>query len=184
MARECKAQSTWIGVKCMGLGVLAWGLTHTARSEQFGEPIPASVRVCRTQLDALERLRCYDAAVDSSAQASTVPVVPPAATPADRRPDPPQGAVAARAASPAAPARATETTIRLPMFTAKVSALDFRPSGAVNLTLDNGQVWAQYGPEGRVPLHAGDSVTVRPGLFGASVLVGPSGWLTKVHLLR
>jgi hypothetical protein len=69
------------------------------------------------------------------------------------------------------------------MFTAKVVALSFRPSGAVNVTLDNGQVWTQYGPEGRVVLRNGDSVTVRPGLFGASVLVGPSGWITKVHMI-
>ena len=71
----------------------------------------------------------------------------------------------------------------MPMFSAKVAALSFRPSGAVNVTLDNGQVWTQYGPEGRVPLRAGDSVTLRPSLFGASVLVGPSGWITKVHLI-
>jgi hypothetical protein len=69
----------------------------------------------------------------------------------------------------------------MPLFSAQVAALSFRPSGAVNLTLDNGQVWTQYGPDGRVPLRTGDTVTIRPGLFGASVLVGPSGWLTKVH---
>jgi hypothetical protein len=67
------------------------------------------------------------------------------------------------------------------MFSAKITALTFRPSGAVNVTLDNGEVWTQYGPEGRVPLKAGDTVILRPGLFGASVLVGPSGWITKVH---
>jgi hypothetical protein len=71
----------------------------------------------------------------------------------------------------------------MPMFSAKVAVLSFRSSGAVNVTLDNGQIWTQYGPEGRVPLRAGDSVTIRPGLFGASVLVGPSGWITKVHLI-
>jgi hypothetical protein len=32
-------------------------------------------------------------------------------------------------------------------------------------------------------LRTGDTVTLRPGLFGASVLVGPSGWITKVHLI-
>jgi hypothetical protein len=69
----------------------------------------------------------------------------------------------------------------MPMFSAKVSALSFRASGAVNVTLDNGQVWSQYGPGGRVPLRIGDEVTIRPALFGASVLVAPSGWITKVH---
>jgi hypothetical protein len=78
---------------------------------------------------------------------------------------------------------AAKTESPLGMFSAKVTQLSFRRSGAVNVTLDNGQIWSQYGPEGRVPLRAGDSVTLRPGLFGASVLVGPSGWTTKVHLI-
>jgi hypothetical protein len=69
------------------------------------------------------------------------------------------------------------------MFAANIVALSFRASGAVNVTLDNGQVWSQYGPSGRVPLHDGDRVILRPGSFGASVLVGPSGWITKVHLV-
>jgi hypothetical protein len=71
----------------------------------------------------------------------------------------------------------------MPMFTAKVAAVSFRPSGAVNVTLENGQVWSQYGPQGRVPLRAGDGVVLRPGLFGAFVLVAPTGWTTKVHLI-
>jgi len=115
--------------------------------------MPPSIQVCRSQVDEVQRLRCYDAAVDGTMQAS-VPAVP-----------------------------AVEALTNMPMFSAKVAALSFRSSGAVNVTLDNGQVWTQYGPEGRVPLRAGDSVTLRPSLFGASVLVGPSGWITKVHLI-
>jgi hypothetical protein len=79
------------------------------------------------------------------------------------------------------PAKAAPNS--LPLFSATVAALSFRPSGAVNVTLDNGQVWSQFGPEGRVPLQTGDRITLRPGLFGASVLVAPSGWITKVRLI-
>jgi hypothetical protein len=180
MARDPNAQRPWIGAKCLVISVLAWVLTDTVRSE----PIPAIVLVCRSQVDELQRLHCYDAAVDSSTQGSKVPV--PARDPvlsqrqqAERAEEP----AAARASSPApaVPAKAARTN--MPMFSAKVAALSFRPSGAVNVALDNGQVWTQYGPEGRVPLRTGDIVTLRPGLFGASVLVGPSGWITKVHAI-
>lgn len=180
MARDPKARRPLIGAKCLLIGMLAWALTDPVRSQ----PMPPSVRVCRSQVDEVQRLRCYDAAVDGSTQASTVPGPPRGAASAERRSaDPAEEAVAARASSPAPAVRATEALTNMPMFSAKVAALSFRPSGAVNVTLDNGQVWTQYGPEGRVPLRAGDSVTLRPGLFGASVLVGPSGWITKVHLI-
>ena len=146
--------------------------------------MPPSIQVCRSQVDEVQRLRCYDAAVDSSTQASTIPGPTPGATSAERLPvEPAEEVAAARASSPAAAVPAVAAPTNMPMFSAKVAALSFRPSGAVNVTLENGQVWTQYGPEGRVPLRAGDTVTLRPGLFGASVLVGPSGWITKVHLI-
>lgn len=180
MAREPKGQRLWIGAKCLVIGLLASVPIDPVRSE----PMPASVRVCRSQVNEVQRLRCYDAAVDSSTQASTVPGPAPSATSAERRPvEPAEEVAAAPASSPAPAVPATAAPTNMPMFSAKVAALSFRPSGAVNVTLDNGQVWTQYGPEGRVPLRAGDTVTLRPGLFGASVLVGPSGWITKVHLI-
>jgi hypothetical protein len=151
------------------IGVCSWALADLAS----GEPIPASVQACRSKVDDLQRVRCYDAAVDS-AQEKPAPI-PPSGTPPAVRPTPEP--------SSAPDAEAAKTVSAKGRFTAKVTALSFRPSGAVNLTLDNGQIWTQYGPEGRVPLRAGDSVSLRPGLFGASVLVGPSGWTTKVHLI-
>lgn len=181
MARDPKLRSPLTGAKNLVIGVLAWVLIDPVRSES--EPIPPSIQVCRSQVDDVQRLRCYDAAVDGPTQASTVPRPPPGATSAERQPASAKEAVAPRASSPAPAVAAMEALPNTPMFSAKVAALSFRPSGAVNVTLDNGQVWTQYGPEGRVPLRAGDSVTLRPSLFGASVLVGPSGWITKVHLI-
>lgn len=169
------------GAKYLVIGVLAWVLTDPVRSES--EPIPPSIQLCRSQVDEVQRLRCYDAAVDGLTQVSTVHRLSRGATSADRQPAAAEEAVAQRASSPAPAVPAMEALTRTPMFSAKVAALSFRPSGAVNVTLDNGQVWTQYGPEGRVPLRTGDSVTLRPSLFGASVLVAPSGWITKVHLI-
>ena len=161
MARHFKAQTRRIAVEFLVFGACVWGPSYTA----WSEPMPASVRVCRSQVDEAQRLRCYDSAVDAAAPATASPVLPRGATAAAeaRRPDPPAA------------------TTSLPAFSARIAALDHRPSGAVNVTLDNGQVWAQFGPGGKVPLQTGDSVTIRPGLFGASVLVGPTGWITKVH---
>ena len=180
MARDSKARSPLTGAKCLVIGVFAWVLTDPVRSE----PMPPSIQVCRSQVDEVQRLRCYDAAVDGTMQASTVSGPPRGATSAEHQAvEPAKEAVAPRASSPAPAVPAVEALTNMPMFSAKVAALSFRSSGAVNVTLDNGQVWTQYGPEGRVPLRAGDSVTLRPSLFGASVLVGPSGWITKVHLI-
>jgi hypothetical protein len=182
MARDPKALSLSTEGKYLVIGVLACVLTDPVRSES--EPMPASIQVCRSQVDEVRRLHCYDAAVDGSTQASTVPALSRASTSTERQPvESAEQAVAPRASSPAPAVPPIEALTNMPMFRAKVAALSFRLSGAVNVTLDNGQVWAQYGPEGRVPLRAGDSVTLRPSLFGASVLVAPSGWITKVHLM-
>ena len=181
-SRNPKSRNPLTGAKYLVIGVLARLLIDPGRSES--EPIPPSVQVCRSKVDDVQRLRCYDAAVDGSTQASTVSGPPLGATSAERQAvEPGKEAVAPRASLPAPAVPAVKALTNMPMFSAKVAALSFRPSGAVNVTLDNGQVWTQYGPEGRVPLRAGDSVTLRPSLFGASVLVGPSGWITKVHLI-
>src|SRR5580693_3861598 len=133
--------------------------------------MPPSILVCRSQVDEIQRLRCYDAAVDSSIQAKTVPVPTRSAPSTRRQPaEPAEETVAPRTSAPALATPAMKAPTNMPMFSAKIAALSFRPSGAVNVTLDNGQVWTQYGPEGRVPLRPGDTVTLRPGLFGASVL--------------
>ncbi len=164
----------------------------------WGEVVPAAIRACRSMPDEAQRLHCYDSAVDAASEPipvrssstrsesvvrppgeSLAPAVetsaaPPAAITPPPVPAPPIPAPPIPEKGAGAPARQT-------MFTATVSALSFRQSGAVNVALDYGQVWTQYGPEGRVPLRVGDAVIIRPGLFGASVLVGPTGWITKVH---
>jgi hypothetical protein len=180
--RNPELRSPLTGAKCLIFAVFALALTHQVRSES--EQMPAAIQACRSQVDELQRLRCYDAAVDRTTQASTASIRPQGLTSAERKPiEAAEGTVPPGASARAPTVPTTEALTRMPMFSAKVAALSFRPSGAANVTLDNGQVWTQYGPEGRVPLRAGDSVTLRPGLFGASVLVGPSGWITKVHLI-
>jgi hypothetical protein len=161
------------------VSICSWALMEVAS----GESIPASVQACRSKVDDLQRLRCYDAAVDGSAEKSASMPLIGTTPPEHPSVESTKKAAAAPEPSPAAEEEAAKTATTTGRFTAKVTALGFRRSGAANVTLDNGQIWTQYGPEGRVPLRAGDSVTLRPGLFGASVLVGPSGWTTKVHLI-
>ena len=176
MPPDTMARARWIALQFQIIAVIAGIPANIVWSESLS----VSVRACRSQADEVQRLRCYDAAVDSLTPASmpSGPALDASRTSALNPVAPP---ISATSKTPATAAMAAPKAV--PMYSAKVASLSFRPSGAVNLTLDNGQIWTQYGPEGRVPLRAGDTVTLRPGMFGASVLVGPSGWITKVHMI-
>lgn len=166
--------------------LLAVGLlTALSAAPVRSDPMPAVIRACRSLTDEVERVRCYDAAVDSAAASSTLGTSPAKASGGTD-----STAVIKSAAQPV-PSPPPHTEALAPglapppaqLFRSTVAALGFRHSGAANVTLSNGETWTQYGAEGPVPLKVGDPVTLRPALFGAFVLVGPSGWITKVHLL-
>jgi hypothetical protein len=189
-------------------------------AEAHCQPLPASVQACRHDLNATERLRCYDDEIDKLLTMASVPApaMPPPAMPtppvsapamptppvsAPAMPTPPVSAPAmptSAVSAPAVPARGVRTTaeaapavpapaerasapVQAAIVSAKIALLRFRQSGAAIITLDNGQIWTQYGPEGRVPLGPGDTVIIRPSLLGSHLLVGPAGWITKVHLI-
>jgi hypothetical protein len=179
MTRDINAGTLSMGHRWVALGLLA----AMSATQVRGAPVPAAIRECRSVVDVLQRVRCYDTAVDAAngliTTDPTVSVSPPVI------PVPPPVAASAAPGPAAAPAPMSPTPTPQPteLFHATVAALSFRASGAANVMLENGQTWTQYGPEGRVPLKVGDAVTLRPGLFGAFVLVAPSGWITKVHLL-
>jgi hypothetical protein len=157
------------------------------------ESLPAAISACRGEIDAAQRLRCYDAEVDRI-EAVTGRLGPPAvnqsvtapnaAAPVSAGASSPPAAAAPSSAAPALtatpPPRAHAT---LPMFRAKIVAMSFRRAGEFVITLDNGQVWTQYVTEGKARIGVGDSVLIRPGFMGAYILKGPTDWITKVHLL-
>jgi len=204
MTRDIEGATLSMGHRWVTLGLLA----AMSAAPVSGAPVPASIRECRSVVDVLQRVRCYDTAVDAANALITSPDTSMLPAPVTRVPPPAAGAVTATgptvsvsppvipvpppvaasaapgpAAAPPAPMSPTPTPQPTELFHATVAALSFRASGAANVMLENGQTWTQYGPEGRVPLKVGDAVTLRPGLFGAFVLVAPSGWITKVHLL-
>jgi biotin carboxyl carrier protein len=126
----------------------------------------ASVQACRTESDEMERLKCYDREVDRI-QAAQLPI--PSST--DSNTSPPQR----RPRTAGGPVSS---------FSAKITTLRFREGGEFIAALDNGQVWTQFVSEGRARIRVGDTVRIRPLLFGSFLLVGPSDWSTKVHQVQ
>jgi hypothetical protein len=52
------------------------------------------------------------------------------------------------------------------------------------LTLANGEVWAQLEADPRAEMAAGDAVSVRPALMGSFLLVTASGLRTRVKRVK
>jgi hypothetical protein len=180
MATDLRSRQTRCAA-ALGLGASLGLMTAAVRAEV----LPDSLLACRAQSDDVHRLRCYDREIDRYQGTSTTSSarIPSAAT-SDATPAaaPLASGPAIPAAPPAAPTRRPPPAeARLPMFKARITALNFSPSGELVVTLDNDQVWTQYVAEGKVPLAVGDRVTIRPGWLGTYLLVGPSSWLTKVH---
>jgi hypothetical protein len=160
-----------MGVGAIGCGASLWVIAAPLHEEK----LPDSVTACRALSDAT-RLQCYDREVD---RYQATPPATPGATPTVALP---AAAAAPAVTAPATPALPPPAPVRQAMFKARIAALQFRRSGELVVTLDNGQVWTQYAAqEGKVPLVVGDTVTIRPGWLGTYLLVGPSSWLTKVH---
>ena len=192
------------GIPGAALGLCLLSLTAVLPSGRAAaESLPAAISACRGEIDAAQRLRCYDAEVDrieavtgrlgppavnqsvtAPNAAAPISAAPGAAAPVSAGASLPPAAAAPSSAAPALtatpPPRAHAT---LPMFRAKIVAMSFRRAGEFVITLDNGQVWTQYVTEGKARIGVGDSVLIRPGFMGAYILKGPTDWITKVHLL-
>ena len=146
----------------LSIGAMLLGVIPVA----MAQALPAAVQACRTESDEAERLKCYDREVDRL-QAALRPA--PSSTQSNASP----------------PQRRPRTARGPPSgFSAKITALSFREGGAFVAALDNGQVWTQFVGEGKARIRVGDTVRIRPLLFGSFLLVGPSDWSTKVHQVQ
>jgi hypothetical protein len=65
-----------------------------------------------------------------------------------------------------------------------VGSLKLQSDGRTVITLADGAVWIQGEAYEALSLHAGDRVTVKPGLLGAFYLYPPQGSPTRVRRLR
>jgi hypothetical protein len=129
----------------------------------MAQALPAAVQACRTESDETKRLKCYDREVDRI-QVALRPV-------------------SSATESNASPTQRRARTAGGPPsgFSARITTLSFRKGGEFVAALDNGQVWTQFVSEGKARIRVGDTVRIRPLLFGSFLLVGPSDWSTKVH---
>jgi hypothetical protein len=65
-------------------------------------------------------------------------------------------------------------------LSSKVLAVTLRADGRNVITLENGQIWVQGEAFEHTAIHAGDAVTIKPGLLGSLYMFLPSRLRTRV----
>lgn len=147
------------------------------------QSVPPALQACRAETNDQLRLQCYDREIGklSSPPAATAATAPTAAAPT-----PSQFGFTnteAKAAEQHVSVITAHQQEQKQTLSARVVALSAEPHGVFSVTLDNGQVWRQLETDG-TGIAVGDDVTIKPGLLGSYLLVGPHSWSTKVHRLK
>ena len=145
--------------------------------------LPTDLIDCRTLSSAVERLDCYDQAIDAHAASPSQAAGPRTAE--NPAPVAPTAAVAATAASEPVltqedlfgqgeteirkSVQETTDTKEIERIETTVVEVHKTASGKAVITLDNGQVWKQSGSS-RTHLSVNDKVTIRRRSFGSYTL--------------
>jgi uncharacterized membrane protein len=164
----------------MGRSLLA-GILCIAIPQAVAHDLPAALAACREEKDDAQRLACYDREVaraggqsaESSAAASQ------AATASAAPPQSPEERFGYRGVL----AREEQERVKsatLGQLEATVTDISKRGDGALIMTLDNGQVWAQNRPDAFFRLKVGDSVKIEPAALGSFLMIGPSKRTARV----
>lgn len=128
--------------------------------------LPEPIRECRKERDDVVRLACYDREVQRQealdAKSYGLSVEQKARL---------EQSAAGRKPPPA-------------FLSGVVAGLTARADGRTVITLVDGAIWIQGEAYDPIALHAGDAVTVKPGLLGSFYLYPPSGPPTRVTRLR
>jgi hypothetical protein len=152
--------------------------------------LSAGLAACREEKDDARRLACYDREVGNLGDRSAVITAAPAA---------PATAPAATAATQAAveqtpeekfgyrgtlarqeQERAKDDARSLGKLEATVTGISARGDGALVMTLDNGQVWAQNRPDAFFRLKVGEQVKIEPAMLGSFLMISPSKRTARV----
>jgi biotin carboxyl carrier protein len=137
---------------------------------------------CNELFDDAQRLGCYDAVfgkpaiVGAKSNAPAAPVAPAAAATAS--------AATATAAAAAAPQAAAKPAAKPEAYKSSITAVSTAADGRFIATLDNGQRWLQLEKETGVEVKVGDTVTVKPTMFGGTALVTPTRYTVRVKPLE
>ena len=160
----------------MGRSLLA-GILCIAIPQAEAHDLPAALAACSAEKDDTQRLACYDREVGRAggqSAASSVTASAPAATPQS-----PEERFGYRGVL----AREEQERVKsatLGQLEATVTEISKRGDGALIMTLDNGQVWAQNRPDAFFRLKVGESVKIEPAALGSFLMIGPSKRTARV----
>ena len=149
-----------------------WFVNPSPAAER--ESVPAALQKCVAEKDDARRLICFDAEM---ARLAALPPPAPPPTPEEKF-----GARGDLKRDIEQPGKVAEPTLE--KLEGKVESVATRPGGGLLVTLDNGQVWQQLATGESLQLKAGDSVTLKPGVFGSYSLVGARNRSIKVKRIK
>ncbi len=152
----------------------------------------ARVLECAEVEDDERRLECYDrVAADDDAGAA------PETTPSAAAPAAATAPGNARHPAPTEPVATAEDRFGLDaereaddredepdQISARITHIEARRHGERIFTLDNGQIWVEDSPNPSLRLDAGDTVTIKSGLFGSQRLYGSGNRSSRVDRVR
>ena len=141
-------------------------VTLTYGSALAAEGIPSELLACLSLADDAQRLACFDREVGRYR-----------AAPAQHFGETNEQS---RWAAPADPAAAKA----LQELTSKIAATATRPDGALQFTLENGQIWVQAHPEYIDGVSAGDGATIKTGMGGTFYLYNTRHYGTQVRRVK
>ena len=179
--------------------VLSWVLIGLGFCGTAGaaDALPPSLRACMKETDSSRRLACFDreSALLAGESAPVAHQVDPA--PARSAAPAPAAPVATAAATAGAAAATTQSATdkfgyrgnmaRADVdkkkeaeqggeeLTAKVTAVEALPTGALLLTLDNGQMWQQKTADRGMRIKVGEQITIKHGMLNSFLLTSESG---------
>lgn len=188
---------------------LACASTPNAYAQSGNRTLTPEIIACADEKDVLQRLSCYDRAVEAyrvaidalappapeansapaaavAAPAPAAEIAPPAATAApapvaDVLPD----VIESTPAPASSPTEDDFGRNRGPEeITAVVAEIRERPYGELVIRLDNGQIWEQKHLDQRFRLRVGETVTIKRGAVSGYRLSGSSNRSIQVTRLR
>jgi len=146
-----------------------------AQAAAATDPLHPSLRACAVLRDDLERLACFERAVEAIVSGAAASV--PAATPQDMFGMDPQ---LSRETSKQEPVKREE----LPEISARVTKVQESANGMPLIELDNGQVWQPTEEKRALVLKTGDAVTIARGALGTFRLTTADKRSARVKRVR
>jgi hypothetical protein len=138
------------------------------------QSLEEAVRACAAETDVLRRLACYDRAAAPLVGAQAPGPAPTSSVSPEAKFGVRNGPLDERKYA-TAPKEITARVILIEMR---------RSSGALVVSLDNDQVWAQNQATEYFPLKVGDTVRIRSAAMGSYMLFAPSKRATRVTRIR